>query len=82
MDDPVTNGDFGKHVVNVVDIDSDGLNDWLVSAPGTDNEKVYLLNEQSPSVNQGCGIGTPNEEMILGCRCFPWAMLMGTVLLK
>ena len=60
--DPVSNSDFGKHVVNALDLDSDGLNDWLVSAPGTNNEKVYLLNEQSPSVEQGVWYwDTPNE---------------------
>lgn len=51
--DPIGDTDFGKQILNMQDMNSDGLNDWLVSAPGTDEEKVYLLHEQSPSLNQG-----------------------------
>ena len=60
--DPVSDTHFGNEVVSVQDLNSDGLNDWLVSAPGTNNEKVYLLNEQSPPLDQGVWYwDTPNE---------------------
>lgn len=63
--DGVGPGDyFAKQVINLADIDGDGEHDWLVSASGIDT--VYLLNSQTPSLDQAKSWISPQEENKFG----------------